>query len=102
MVDPMGHEVWGGTGGAPDFEAYDGPKIHQWKSGYHSAEHALVGYLTGQALHGLAATLYFAPPSAKASLRPYVFTGTIASRTSLPLPGFPGRRRVVVTFTGLQ
>ncbi|NWJ41276.1 MAG: hypothetical protein HXX12_09925 [Geothrix sp.] len=102
MVDPVNHEVWGGTGGAPDFEPWQGPKIHQWKSGYHSAEHALVGYLTAQALHGEAATLYFAPPSTKVLLRPYVFEGTAASRSSEALPGFPGRRKVEVAFTGLR
>ena len=102
MVDPVNHEVWGGTGGAPDFEPWPGPKIHQWKSGYHSAEHALVGYLTAQALHGESATLYFAPPSAKALLRPYFFEGAIATRRSEPLPGFPGRRKVQVAFTALR
>jgi len=102
MVDPVNHEVWGGTGGAPDFEPWQGPKIHQWKSGYHSAEHALVGYLTAQALHGESATLYFAPPSATAPLRPYFFEGTIATRRSQPLPGFPRRRKVQVAFTGLR
>ncbi len=102
MVDPVNHEVWGGTGGAPDFEVWDGPKIHQWKSGYHSAEHALVGYLTAQALHSQPATLYFAPRSAKAALRPYFFEGTATSRTSLPLPGFTGRRKIEVTFMGLR
>lgn len=102
MVDPVNHEVWGGTGGAPDFEPWQGPKIHQWKSGYHSAEHALVGYLTAQALRGEAATLYFAPPSAKAPLRPYFFEGALATRRSEPLRGFPGRRKVQVAFTGLR
>ncbi|MBK9797453.1 MAG: hypothetical protein IPP58_13330 [Holophagaceae bacterium] len=102
MVDPVNHEVWGGTGGAPDFEPWQGPKIHQWKSGYHSAEHALVGYLTAQALHGQPATLYFAPKDARARLRPYVFEGTVGQRTSLPLPGFPGRRKVRVAFTELR
>ena len=101
MVDPVNHEVWGGAGG-PDFEPWQGPKIHQWKSGYHSAEHALVGYLTAQALHGQPATLYFAPRNAKADLRPYVFVGTEMKRTDLPLPGFPGHRKVEVAFTGLQ
>jgi mannose/cellobiose epimerase-like protein (N-acyl-D-glucosamine 2-epimerase family) len=101
MVDPVHHEVWGGAGG-PDFEPWEGPKIHQWKSGYHSAEHALVGYLTAQALHGRPVTLYFAPKDAKAKLRPYFFEGTLAKRTSLPLPGFPGRRKVEVAFTGLR
>ncbi len=101
MVDPVNHEVWGGAGG-PDFEPWQGAKIHQWKSGYHSAEHALVGYLTAQALRGQAAHLYFAPPSAKADLRPYLFEGTITNRTSQPLPGFPGRRKVDVAFLGLR
>ncbi len=101
MVDPVNHEVWGGAGG-PDFEPWEGPKIHQWKSGYHSAEHALVGYLTAQALHGQPATLYFAPKDTKALLRPYFFEGSLAKRTSLPLPGFPGRRKVAVSFTGLR
>ncbi len=101
MVDPVNHEVWGGAGG-PDFEPWEGPKIHLWKSGYHSAEHALVGYLTAQALHGQPATLYFAPKDAKAELRPYFFEGTVARRTSRPLPGFPGRRKVEVAFTGLK
>jgi hypothetical protein len=101
MVDPVHHEVWGGAGG-PDFEPWEGPKIHQWKSGYHSAEHALVGYLTAQALHGQPATLYFAPKEAQALLRPYFFEGTAGKRTSLPLPGFPGRRKVEVAFTGLR
>jgi hypothetical protein len=101
MVDPVNHEVWIAAGG-PDFEPWKGPKIHQWKSGYHSAEHALVGYLTAQALHGDPATLYFAPANPKALLRPYVFEGTIASRSSQTLPGFPGRRKVAVSFTGLR
>ena len=101
MVDPVNHEVWAGAGG-PDFEPWQGPKIHQWKSGYHSAEHALVGYLVAQALHGQPATLYFAPPSRKAILRPYLFEGKVANQASQPLPGFPGRRKVKVSFTGLK
>ena len=101
MVDPVGHEVWGGAGG-PDFEPYQGPKIHQWKSGYHSAEHALVGYLTAQALHGQPATLYFAPPSAKALLRPYFFEGKAAVVSTTPLPGFPGHLKVQASFTDLN
>jgi mannose/cellobiose epimerase-like protein (N-acyl-D-glucosamine 2-epimerase family) len=101
MVDPVGHEVWGGAGG-PDFEPYRGPKIHQWKSGYHSAEHALVGYLTAQALHGQPATLYFAPPSAKALLRPYFFEGKAKVQSTAPMPGLPGHLKVEVSFTDLK
>lgn len=101
MVDPVNHEVWGGAGG-PEFEPWEGPKIHQWKSGYHSAEHALVGYLTAQALHHQSAVLYFAPKDPKAVLRPYVFDGRLAKRTSRPLPGFPGHRKVEATFMELK
>ena len=100
MVDPVNHEVWGGAGG-PVFEPWRGPKIHQWKSGYHSAEHALVGYLAAQALHGRPATLFFAPKRAT-PLRPYVFAGRPKVLSSLPLPGFPGHRRLEVAFTHLQ
>ena len=102
MVDPVNHEVWGGAGGPPDFEPWQGPKIHQWKSGYHSSEHALVGYLTAQALHRQPAILYFAPKDPKAILRPYFFDGRLAKRTSRPLPGFPGRRKVEATFIELK
>lgn len=101
MVDPVGQEVWGGAGG-PGFEPWTGPKIHQWKSGYHSAEHALVGYLTAQALHGRPAILYFAPADPRARLRPYVFEGRAGRRLAFPLPGFPGRQKVAVAFTGLN
>jgi hypothetical protein len=101
MVDPVGREVWGGAGG-PDLQPWRGPKIHQWKSGYHSAEHALVGYLTAQALHHQPATLYFAPKDPRAQLLPYVFAGTETRRVAQPLPGFPGRRKVEVSFTDLR
>jgi mannose/cellobiose epimerase-like protein (N-acyl-D-glucosamine 2-epimerase family) len=101
MVDPVHHEVWGGAGG-PDFEPWEGPKIHQWKSGYHSAEHALVGYLTAQALHGEPAMLYFAPRNPRAIFRPYMFEGAAVTLANLPLPGFPGRRKVQVAFSGLR
>ncbi len=102
MVDPVHHEVWGGAGGPPDFEPWEGLKIHQWKSGYHSAEHALVGYLVAQALHGQPAVLYFALKDPKAEVRPYLFAGKVVRRRSLPLPGFPGRRKLEVAFTGLE
>jgi len=52
-------------------------KIHQWKSGFHSFEHALVSYLTAQALAGKPATLYFAVDKAKADFRPYVLPGKV-------------------------
>jgi hypothetical protein len=100
MVDRRGHEVYGWVG--PDGEPGRGPKIHFWKSGYHSAEHALVAYLTSQSLRGEPATLHFAVSGAAAPARPYLFSGTATGVEEGPLPGFEGRRRVTVRFTGLR
>ena len=99
FVDQRHGEVWGwvdpqGEGG--------GLKIHQWKSGYHSAEHALVAYLTTQALRGERATLHFALPRRDAPVRPYLFSGRAERVEAAPLPGFPGRERITVDFTGLR
>ncbi|HJW43142.1 MAG TPA: hypothetical protein VJ463_01720 [Geothrix sp.] len=101
MVDHENHEVWGGASGT-EMKPWRGLKIHQWKSGYHSAEHALVGYLTAQALRREPALLYFAPKDPGARLRPYVFEGTPKILRRQALPGFPGRRKVMVAFTGLN
>jgi hypothetical protein len=100
MVDRQGHEVFGWV--SPEGEPGPGPKIHFWKSGYHSAEHALVAYLTSQALHGQPATLHFALPAPDAQVRPYLFAGRVVHAEETPLPGFEGRRRVTVRFTGLR
>ena len=82
-------------------EPAGGLKIHHWKNGYHSAEHALVGYLTAQALRSQPATLWFATP-AGAPLRPYLFAGKAKVLATRPLPGLPGRRARQVAFTGLH
>jgi hypothetical protein len=101
MVDHRNHEVWGGVAAKGDVpDAF--PKIHQWKNGYHSAEHALVGYVTSRALEGRPATLYFALPDPKAQVDPYVFSGKAGERKVSPLPGFPGLSKVEVTFSGIR
>ncbi|HET8799271.1 MAG TPA: hypothetical protein VFO89_16400, partial [Thermoanaerobaculia bacterium] len=75
MVDREHHEVWGFVD--PDNPARHFAKAHLWKNGYHSAEHALVGYLTAQELHGQPATLWFAFDAHRADVRPYVFSGRV-------------------------
>ncbi len=57
-------------------------KQHQWKNGFHSFEHAVVGYLAAQALAGEPATLYFAVTGAGAATRwrPYTFDGRVVER----------------------
>jgi len=101
FVDPVGGEVWGWVNGRTG-EPGAGLKIHHWKNGYHSAEHALIGYLTAESLAGKAATLHFALPEPKSAVRPYVFTGVEKARRRSPLPGFPGRQRVAVDLVQLR
>ena len=100
MVDHEGHEVWGFVAG--DGTPKRGLKIHLWKSGYHSAEHALVSYLTTKALADEPATLYYAFSSLPDEVRPYYFAGKMRAAVTSPLPGFEGRQRFEVTFSGLR
>jgi mannose/cellobiose epimerase-like protein (N-acyl-D-glucosamine 2-epimerase family) len=102
LVDPEDGEVWSWVD--LDDPARRGAKQHLWKNGYHSAEHALVSYLTAQELHGKPATLHFAlratPPADE--LRPYFFAGAPARVDETALEGHPGLRRVTVGFRGLR
>jgi mannose/cellobiose epimerase-like protein (N-acyl-D-glucosamine 2-epimerase family) len=73
ITDREHHEVWGFVD--PDDPSRHFAKAHLWKNGYHSAEHALVGYLTSQELHAEQAQLWFAFDATRATARPYVFDG---------------------------
>jgi len=55
------------------------PKVHHWKNGYHSFEHALVGYITTQAIRQQPVELYFAFKKRPhdADIRPYYFQSSI-------------------------
>jgi hypothetical protein len=79
FVDPVYGEVWNGVDGRTHAPLRQLPKQWQWKSAYHSFEHALVGYIVAQQLQGELVTLYYAfpgdPPAA--SVQPYYFSGTI-------------------------
>jgi mannose/cellobiose epimerase-like protein (N-acyl-D-glucosamine 2-epimerase family) len=78
MTDHAHGEVWGWVsdqGWVPP----DSLKIHHWKSGFHSFEHALVAYLGAQALAGEPAVLHFATGQANPLLRPYLLRGRAQS-----------------------
>lgn len=77
LVDHRNGEVWGGVGPDGEFSPTS-LKIHHWKSGYHSFEHALVGYLGAQALAGLPVRLHFATGRADSLFRPYLLPGSVA------------------------
>ena len=80
------------------------PKVHQWKNAYHSFEHALVAYLTTQAMRRETATLYYAfETDALASpARPYLFMGNVEAMRVLPASGSSRTRKVEVTFKDIH
>jgi hypothetical protein len=57
FVDTQYGEVWNGVNYGLNSPQRDYPKAWAWKSAYHSFEHALVGYITAQYLHGEPAKL---------------------------------------------
>lgn len=75
LVDREHHEVWGFVD--PDDPSRRFAKAHLWKNGDHSAEHALVGYLAAQELHGEPATLWFAFDAEPAQVRAYFFDARV-------------------------
>lgn len=58
MVDEKNKGVWN-TLTYPDLEPVK-QKQYPWKNGYHTYEHALVGYITTQAVNNRSVKLYFA------------------------------------------
>ncbi len=79
FVDPQHGEVWNGVNYPSNTPQRNFPKQWQWKSAYHSFEHALVGYIAGQFLHGQSVTLHYAfqKPVEDALIHPYYLPGTL-------------------------
>lgn len=84
FVDHQYGEVWNGVDYGTDAPQRDMPKAWEWKNAYHDFEHALVGYITSQWLHGEPATLYYAFSGTvdQSTIHPYYFSGTIDSISS--------------------
>jgi hypothetical protein len=105
FVDPKGKEVWHGLTGDPGKPAK--PmflKAHLWKNAFHVFEHALVGYITCQAVRGEPVRLYYAfanEPAANA-IQPYLFAGTIGSVERSDQPVLGTLKKVVVEFTRVK
>jgi len=100
FVDPQYGEVWNGVNVGSNTPQRDYPKAWQWKSAYHSFEHALVSYLTAQYLHGQPARLHYAFQKAvdQGSIHPYYFPGAIQSVDVTT--DSAGNQYQTVTFTG--
>ena len=102
FVDHQHGEVWHMVDKDGRTDRY--PKAHLWKSGFHSAEHCLIGYITSQAASGQSVELYFAfRPHELPVVLPYYFhaeTSAVSERK--PSPELDGLERVHVVFTGVK
>jgi mannose/cellobiose epimerase-like protein (N-acyl-D-glucosamine 2-epimerase family) len=102
MVDHRYGEVWDEIR-LPDYTPQL-PKTHLWKNGFHTAEHALIGYIATAALRSEPVVLYYAfrdckiPPDVK----PYYYDGTAASHAESASQAMPGFCRVQVTFSNVH
>ena len=67
MVDEENHEVWCRLSFNSQSQKLENicPKQWNWKNGYHTYEHALVGYITATARSGGSVKLYFARQQGK-------------------------------------
>ncbi len=79
FIDRQYGEVWSGVNGLTNQSLGTMPKQWPWKNGYHSFEHALVGYITASQLHGNPVVLYYAfeqMPSVD-TIHPYFYRAKI-------------------------
>ena len=104
FVDSQGKEVWHGLTGEAGKPAQ--PmflKAHLWKNAFHVFEHALIGYITSQAVRGEPVRLYyaFAHEPERALIHPYVMAATISRYEPTQQRLFDGTQKVAVEFTGV-
>jgi mannose/cellobiose epimerase-like protein (N-acyl-D-glucosamine 2-epimerase family) len=99
MVDQHYGKVWDELP-LPDYTPRL-PKIHLWKNGFHTAEHALVGYIATSAIRSEPVMLYYAFPGCKLPpvVRPYYYDGQVTSHGEAAVPEVPELCKVSVTFS---
>jgi mannose/cellobiose epimerase-like protein (N-acyl-D-glucosamine 2-epimerase family) len=98
FIDHQYKEIWPMLSGATNEPAEGYPKQHSWKNGLHSFEHALIGYMFAQELHGEAVTLYYAwkEEPQKRKITPYFYQGTVMNIEDVRM------QRQKVTFTTIH
>lgn len=81
LIDVEHKEVWFGTDELGEVIFNTLPKAIHWKNGYHSLEHALIGYLSTSKFYNEKTELYFAFKKGKKpevhKIRPYYYDGNI-------------------------
>ena len=100
-VDHTHSEVWNTVDTTTGLSTNVWPKEWPWKNGYHSFEHALVGYITTAALKDNSVPLYFAFEQRPDDelIQPYFFDGTIQAYEELQSGGETIQR---VTFSAVN
>lgn len=106
FVDHTYGEVWTTVDTTTSLSTNAMPKEWPWKNGYHSFEHALVGYITTAALKDNSVPLYFAFEERPApdQIQPYFFSGDVQSYEDIAGGAEPVQRvtfsNVNIDFTG--
>jgi mannose/cellobiose epimerase-like protein (N-acyl-D-glucosamine 2-epimerase family) len=102
FVEPQFGEVWSEINAATGRPQGLG-KQWPWKNGYHSTEHAFVGWLMASQRAGQPATVYFAFAPSESDgrqARPYFYQGDIAAAEASPVAGLG--ERWAVTFQNIR
>lgn len=105
FVDQKGKDVWHGLTGEPGKPGKPMLlKAHLWKNAFHDFEHALVGFITCQAVRGEPIRLYYAfenqPPTAR--IQPYLFAGKIGKIDTTDQVVFGNLKKVAVEFSEVR
>lgn len=93
MVDHVNGGIWHWVNASTNLPDIQFPKQHSWKNAFHSFEHDLVGYITGQAIHNLPVSLHFAFKEIpdETQIHPYFYGAKVESvkqlRIRFPIPG---------------
>lgn len=100
FVDPIHAGIWDKLDGRTSKPGPTPPKHWPWKAGYHSFEHALVGYITSAKATSEPVQLYFAIDHDRDSnLFPYYFKAATTNVSTDTLAD--GRRRQTVVFENI-
>lgn len=111
FVDKTYKEVYPGINRdgtkAYNWTVSDTAKQNEWKNGFHTTEHSVVMYITGKALEGKNAELYFAIPESEENTfeaKPYIYHGEITGREKLGNIEIDSRKlsKVKVSFRNIQ
>ncbi|MDR2581488.1 MAG: hypothetical protein LBC85_10920 [Fibromonadaceae bacterium] len=109
MVDKKHGEIWHFVSAVDNKPVLKYPKVHSWKTCFHSCEHALFGYLTASQIKNKEFKLYYAFKSEKEikynRVSPYLFRANITKYeiSKKPIPFMENGNRVTcVSFYSLH